>query len=51
MLHMATMRFFAEIFHREAPNREAICRHITGLLLHGLERRPSPARKSVRGKK
>ena len=51
MLHMATMRFFAETFHREAPNREAICRHITGLLLHGLERRPSPARKSVRAKK
>ena len=51
MLHMATLRFFAETFHREAPGRDAICRHITGLLLHGLERRPSPARRSVRGKK
>jgi AcrR family transcriptional regulator len=50
MLHMATMRFFAETFHREAPNRQAICRHITSLLLHGMERRPSPARRSARNK-
>ncbi|MGA7525366.1 MAG: TetR/AcrR family transcriptional regulator [Acidobacteriaceae bacterium] len=51
MLHMATMRFLAETFHRKAPSRDEICRHITGLLLHGLERRPSPARRSVPRKK
>ncbi|HEX4065063.1 MAG TPA: TetR/AcrR family transcriptional regulator [Acidobacteriaceae bacterium] len=51
MLHMATMRFFAETFNREVPKREAIRRHITGLLLHGLKWPPSPARRSVRRKK
>jgi AcrR family transcriptional regulator len=51
MLHMATTRFFAETFHREAPSRAAISRHITGLLLHGLEGRPSQARRSVGRKK
>jgi TetR/AcrR family transcriptional regulator len=51
MLHMATLRFFAETFHRKLPNREAICRHITGVLLHGLERRPSAAHRKVARKK
>jgi TetR/AcrR family transcriptional regulator len=36
MLHMATVRFWAELFKRAAPDREAMCRHIAGLLLHGL---------------
>ena len=43
MLHMATVRFGAEIFAHKMPNREAICRHITGLLLNGL--RPAPPAK------
>lgn len=51
MLHMATRRFFAETFHRDVPNRKAICRHLTALLLHGLEQRPSPARSRARRKK
>jgi AcrR family transcriptional regulator len=37
MLHMATVRFWAEVFARETPSRDAMCRHITGLLLHGLQ--------------
>lgn len=51
MLHMAMRRFFAETFHREVPDRDAICRHITCLLLHGLERRPSAVHRKVRRKK
>lgn len=42
MLHMATLKFFAETFHRPVPDKDAICRHITGLLLHGLERTRDP---------
>lgn len=38
MLHSATAPLFAEIFHRDEPDRETLVRHITGLLLHGLER-------------
>lgn len=38
MLHSATVRFFAEIFHREVPDRKTLQRHITALLLHGVER-------------
>ncbi|HEV2134739.1 MAG TPA: TetR/AcrR family transcriptional regulator [Terracidiphilus sp.] len=37
MMHMATVQFFAGIFHREPPDKDAICRHITALLLHGLQ--------------
>ena len=37
MLHMATVRFWAEIFRRKTPSREAMSRHITGLLLNGLQ--------------
>lgn len=51
MLHMATLKFFAETFHRPVPDQDAICRHITGLLLHGLKRRRSAARSGVRAKK
>jgi AcrR family transcriptional regulator len=36
MMHMATIKLWAEIFGRKAPDREALSRHITGLLLHGL---------------
>jgi TetR/AcrR family transcriptional regulator len=38
MLHWATARFFAEIFHRDVPDRRTLERHITGVLLHGVER-------------
>ncbi len=41
MLHMATIRFWAETFHCDMPSQEAIRRHITGLLLHGIEAPPS----------
>lgn len=37
MLHMATVRFWAEAFARKTPSRDAMCRHITGLLLNGLQ--------------
>jgi TetR/AcrR family transcriptional regulator len=38
LLHSGTARFFAEIFHREVPNRKTLQRHIAGVLLHGVER-------------
>jgi AcrR family transcriptional regulator len=37
MMHMATINLWAEIFGRKAPGREALSRHITGLLLQGLK--------------
>jgi len=37
MMHMATINLWAEIFGRKAPGREAVGRHITGLLIHGLQ--------------
>ena len=37
MMHSATARFFDEVFRRKTLGRETMCRHITGLLLHGLE--------------
>jgi AcrR family transcriptional regulator len=37
MMHMATIRLWGEIFGRRAPGREALSRHITGLLIHGLQ--------------
>lgn len=46
MMHMATARFFAGIFHREPPDKNAICRHITALLLSGLQ--PAPAESNAR---
>ena len=51
MLHMATVRFSAEVFARQEPAAEVMNRHITGLLLDGL-RPPSPARpRKTRGHK
>jgi AcrR family transcriptional regulator len=38
MMHMATINLWAEVFGRKAPDREALSRHIIGLLIHGLER-------------
>jgi TetR/AcrR family transcriptional regulator len=43
MLHLATVRFSADVFARKATAAEVMSRHITGLLLDGL-RPPSPAR-------
>ncbi len=37
MLHMATVRLWGEVFARKTPGSDAICRHITGLLLNGLQ--------------
>jgi len=47
MMHLATAPFFAEVFHRKEPNPQAIGRHITALLLHGLK----PSGKSPRNRK
>ncbi len=49
MMHMATIRFWAATFQRPVPSRQAIGRHITGLLLHGLN--PPRPRKQQRRKK
>lgn len=38
MLHMATASLVGEIFHSDVPSRAILARHITGVLLHGLER-------------
>ena len=37
MMHLATAPFFAEVFHRKEPDAQAIGRHITALLQHGLK--------------
>jgi AcrR family transcriptional regulator len=50
MLHTATIRFFAEVFHRKEPKPQAIGRHITALLQHGLQP-PRAAGKSLRKRK
>lgn len=50
MLHMATIKIWAEVFHRKPLSRRAVGRHITGLLLDGLRHLPTPTRKKSRGK-
>ncbi len=47
MMHLATAPFFAEVFHRREPSPQAIGRHITALLEHGLK----PSGKPPRNKK
>lgn len=42
MLHMATIRVWADIFQRHPPTIKAMQRHITGLLLEGLNPVPTP---------
>ena len=51
MLHVATVKFWAEIFERKPPNIDALRRHITGLILNGLQ--PETVTETVRraGKK
>lgn len=51
MLHTSTVRLFAEIFHREVPDSKTVFRHITGVLLHGVEGSASAPRKAVRRKR
>lgn len=50
MLHMATVKIWAELFHRRPLSRRAVGRHITGLLLDGLRHSPTPTRKKSRRK-
>jgi TetR/AcrR family transcriptional regulator len=50
MLHMATARVWADIFHRRPLSRNALRRHITGLLLDGLRHAPSPNQARLRKK-
>ena len=47
MMHLATAPFFAEVFHRKEPDPQAIGRHITALLRHGLK----PTGKKARNRK
>jgi AcrR family transcriptional regulator len=47
MMHLATAPFFAEVFHRREPDPQAIGRHITALLQHGLK----PTGKTARNRK
>jgi len=47
MLHMATAKAWAEIFHRRALPRETLRRHITSLLLDGLCHPPRSMRKKL----
>jgi hypothetical protein len=51
MLHMATIHFWAEIFQRKAPSRQILQRHITGLLLSGLQPRRAARRTAKPAKK
>ncbi len=51
MLHMATLSFWAETFHRKPPNKLAVQRHITGLLLNGLCHSPASKPTTKGGKK
>jgi len=51
MLHMATLSFWAGIFHRKPPNKAAVQRHITGLLLDGLCHPPAAKPAKASGKK
>jgi AcrR family transcriptional regulator len=43
MLHMATASVVGEIFLSDVPGRATLVRHITGVLLHGLELRDPPS--------
>jgi len=51
MLHMATVKIWAEIFHRKPLGRRAVGKHITGLLLDGLRHSPMPAPKKSKRKR
>lgn len=51
MLHMATIKFWAETFHREPLDMRTVQRHVTGLLLDGLCHRPTAKSKTVSRKR
>lgn len=51
MVHAATAGFFAQIFHRGVPDRQLLARHITGVLLHGVERSKPTNRRSAAGER
>jgi TetR/AcrR family transcriptional regulator len=51
MLHMATIKIWAEVFHRKPLSRQAVGRHITGLLLGGLRHSPTLTQKNSRTKR
>ncbi len=50
MLHMATIRVWAEVFQRPPLDVSTMQRHITGLLLQGLAPTPTKRRNPIRGK-
>jgi TetR/AcrR family transcriptional regulator len=49
MVHKATAGLVVDILHRDVPDHAVLSRHITGVLLHGLERHPAdtPRRKGT----
>jgi hypothetical protein len=47
---MATIKIWAEVFHRKPLSRHAVGRHITGLLLDGLRHSPTLTQKKPRSK-
>ena len=52
MVHMATLKVWAEIFQGNPPRHEAMRRHITGLLLDGLRHNgPEASEPGLLGKK
>jgi hypothetical protein len=50
MLHMATIKVWAEIFRRKPLDHEALTRHITGLVLDGIRGPARTKRKGARTK-
>ena len=51
MLHMATASFWAETFHRKPLSRQAMRRHVTGLLLDGLQHGEIARQESAEGER
>lgn len=51
MLHTATAGLVGDIFHCEAPSDASLRRHITGLVLHGLEIHGASLQGRPRGRK
>ncbi len=51
MLHMATLQTWSEIFQRPVPDITEMQKHITGLLLHGLDFVPGSPNKPILSKK
>jgi TetR/AcrR family transcriptional regulator len=47
MVHCATVRFWADTFHQQAPTRTMLQRHITSLVLDGLHGVARPQRQAL----